>query len=361
MPGGSTSTITGFLVIADISGYSSYLATTELEHAPQVLTELLELIVDHLQPPLRLSKLEGDAVFVHAPEDVFFRGETLLELIEATYTSFRDRIRAIERNMCDCAACRRSPTLDLKFVVHHGDYRTHTVAGHEELVGKEVALVHRLLKNGVAEATGWRGYALFSEEAMQRIGARPDALYPATEEYDLGVVSTASIDLDAPYLRLVEARRVVVSPDRADVALTRTLPAPPAVVWEWLNDPARRMRWEELVVGDQVLPGGRSGVGEVSRCLQGETTLVTTVLDWRPFDYFTVQTIRPPSAEATLTTYQLERMTDQTKLRVMVDIPGRGLRLRKAARSTERTLDRSLDRLTDAITAGTRSSVGSRA
>ncbi|HYT81133.1 MAG TPA: DUF2652 domain-containing protein [Actinomycetota bacterium] len=117
------SAVNGYLMIADISGYSAYLATTELEHSPEVLGELLELIVQHLQPPLHLSKLEGDAVFVHAPEDTFFRGETLLELIENTYAAFRDRIRAIERNMCDCEACRKSPALDLKFVVHHGEYR----------------------------------------------------------------------------------------------------------------------------------------------------------------------------------------------------------------------------------------------
>ena len=54
------------------------------------------------------------------------------------------------------AACRAIPTLDLKFVVHHGAYIAQRVAGTTELVGADVALAHRLLKNGVAEATGWR-------------------------------------------------------------------------------------------------------------------------------------------------------------------------------------------------------------
>jgi len=39
------STQHGYLVLADISGYTSYLAGTELEHAHEVLTELLETIV----------------------------------------------------------------------------------------------------------------------------------------------------------------------------------------------------------------------------------------------------------------------------------------------------------------------------
>lgn len=349
MSNGVSSTIHGYLVIADISGYSAYLATTELEHSPQVLTELLELIVGHLQPPLHLSKLEGDAVFAHAPESTFFRGETLLEVTESTYVAFRDRIRAIERNMCDCAACRKSPTLDLKFVVHHGEYRMHRVAGHDEVIGKDVALAHRLLKNRVAEETGWRGYALLSEEAIERLGVKPEGMHRGAEGYDLGLVRTASLDLDARYRAFVDARRVVVSPDEADVALVRNVAAPPAVIWEWLNDPARRLRWEELMVDPKVLPGGRSGVGEVSYCLQGTTALVTTVLDWRPFDYFTVQSTRPPSADATLTSYILTPADELTELQVTVALPDKGLKRRRTRQSTERTLSRSLDRLAAAI------------
>jgi len=347
--GTSSSTTTGYLVIADISGYSAYLAGTELEHSPQVLAELLELIVDHLQPPLHLSKLEGDAVFVHASEETLFRGETLLEIVETTYAAFRDRILAIERNLCDCEACRKSPTLDLKFVVHHGDYRMHSVAGHEELVGTDVALVHRLLKNGVADATGWRGYALFSERALDRLGVRPDGLHGATEEYDLGTVSTASLDLDARYRAMVDARRVLVTPEEADVTVVRNVAAPPAVVWEWLNDPEKRQQWEELVVDSQELPGGRSGVGEVSHCLQGTTAVVTTVLDWRPFDYFTVQTTRPPATDATTTSYRLAPVNDSTELRVTLALQERGLKRRRARQTTERTLARSLDRLVGSI------------
>ncbi len=63
----ATPTQRGYLVIADISGYTSYVAATELEHAQAVLSELLELIVERVQPLLTLVKLEGDAVFSYAP------------------------------------------------------------------------------------------------------------------------------------------------------------------------------------------------------------------------------------------------------------------------------------------------------
>ena len=59
-----TKTQHGYLVLADISGFTWYVAGTELEHANEILTEVLELIVARFTPTLTLSKLEGDAVFV---------------------------------------------------------------------------------------------------------------------------------------------------------------------------------------------------------------------------------------------------------------------------------------------------------
>jgi carbon monoxide dehydrogenase subunit G len=36
-------------------------------------------------------------------------------------------------------------------------------------------------------------------------------------------------------------------------------------------------------------PGGRSGIGAVNHCAHGKGVLQATIVDWHPFDYFTVQ------------------------------------------------------------------------
>jgi len=53
------------LVIADISGYTGYLAGVELDHAQDILADLMSTVVTALRPTLRLSKLEGDAAFAY--------------------------------------------------------------------------------------------------------------------------------------------------------------------------------------------------------------------------------------------------------------------------------------------------------
>ena len=84
----------GYLVIADLSGYTSYVAKTELEHSQEILAELLEVLVTNLTTLLTLSKLEGDAVFGYVAESRVPRSESMLELVESTYVAFKDRMNA---------------------------------------------------------------------------------------------------------------------------------------------------------------------------------------------------------------------------------------------------------------------------
>jgi len=57
------------LLIADISGYTNYPAGVEIDHAQDILADLVGTIVTALRPTFRLAKLEGDAAFMYAPVD----------------------------------------------------------------------------------------------------------------------------------------------------------------------------------------------------------------------------------------------------------------------------------------------------
>src|SRR5260221_9929711 len=83
----------GHLLLADITGYTSYVATTELTHSQEILTELPETIIAQFKPLFTISKLEGDAVSAYAPEASIPRSEAILQLIKITYTTFRSRQR----------------------------------------------------------------------------------------------------------------------------------------------------------------------------------------------------------------------------------------------------------------------------
>ena len=313
----------GYLVLADISGYTSYLAGVELDHAHEILTDLLETIVGSLKSLLTISKLEGDAVFGYVSEARVGRGETLFELVESTYVAFRDRLGAVQRRTtCDCNACRAIPSLDLKFITHHGDYIVQTISGIHELVGSDVNLVHRLLKNHIAEATGWRAYALFTAPTLEHLAVPcdPRSLHFQTETYEhLGSIETSSLDLHERYQALTATRHIVITPEEAHVTKVYEIAAPPAVVWDWANDPYRRSLWVHGTtwsLGDR--PGGRTGAGARNHCAHGknEKTL-ETVLDWRPFEYFTAEQA-PDAHRSAVFTCRFEPLADGQATRFSV-------------------------------------------
>ena len=45
-------------VIADISGYTGFLAGVELEHAQDIIADVMDTMVRRLRPPFRLAKFE---------------------------------------------------------------------------------------------------------------------------------------------------------------------------------------------------------------------------------------------------------------------------------------------------------------
>jgi len=103
----------GYLVIADITGYTAYLSDSELEHAKDSLNSLLKLLIEYTKRPLLISRLEGDAVISYALDDNVSQGQTLVELVENTYVAFRKaRELMIVNTTCECRACANIPGKD---------------------------------------------------------------------------------------------------------------------------------------------------------------------------------------------------------------------------------------------------------
>lgn len=208
-------------VIADISGYTGFLASVEIEHAQDIVADFMGTVVKSLRPPFKLAKFEGDAAFLYAAGETP-DGSLIQDTIEQAYFKFcRRRRDVVQASSCTCKACAKMGDLDFKFVVHHGDMVKQKMGGREELAGRDVILVHRLLKNGVAEKLGGHAYALYSDTALRAMGIDPSAngLMAHGETIDvIGEVALWAKDLEAAWEKENERRRVEVT--KAEAYLT---------------------------------------------------------------------------------------------------------------------------------------------
>jgi hypothetical protein len=315
-------------LIADISGYTGYLADVELDHAQDILADLIGAVVTALRPNFRLAKLEGDAAFTFMTAEKV-DGSLHLDTIERCYFGFRRRRRDVRQaTSCECNACAQIPDLDLKFVVHHGAAILQKVAGRQELLGSDVIVVHRLLKNEVAERLGMGAYALITQQCIDVSDIDPAALgmRAHTETYDrIGEVPAWAHDLERRWQEEEARGRVRVSAEESILTLSVPTNVPPQVAWEFLTKPGQRMTWQPWVTEVTVTgtAGGRRGPGSANHCMHGKDAVVEEILDWRPYDYVTDRTtLETPSGPVrALHTVELEPTAVGTTIHIRFGAP----------------------------------------
>jgi len=164
----------GFLVLADISGFTAFVTATELEHGPPIIAELLEEVIRRISPPLHIEGIEGDAVFALGVHGQVLPPSSLLEVMQAGFAGFREKQRQLAADdSCTCNACSNVGRLRLKAIGHYGSFLAQTVGGRAQTAGPDVILAHRLLKNGVRPDSH---YALLTRPALTYMDVDPARL-----------------------------------------------------------------------------------------------------------------------------------------------------------------------------------------
>ncbi len=315
-----------YFLIADISGYTSFLAGVELDHAHDIISDLMNTVVRRLRPPFRLAKFEGDAAFFYAVADKV-DGSVLQDAIESAYFAYRKRLRDIKMaSACECSACSKMQDLDLKFVSHHGEFIKHRMAGREELAGRDVIVIHRLLKNAVNERFGGHAYALYSDAAVQAMNIDPLAqgLVEHQESIDIiGEVKCWVRDLEEVWAQENDRQRNEVTHDKAISVIEFDIAARRPTVWEYFTQPGLRPKWRGADGVRETSESGRRGVGTTNHCMHGAHTIIEEVVDWRPVDYLTLTTLLPmPGAPKVLMTYAFSEIAgDGTHIEIRVAKP----------------------------------------
>lgn len=312
----------GFLIIADISGYSKYLHESELDHARDSLSDLLDVLVEHTRSPLRIVELEGDAVFSYAPAEEVRSAGRLTGMVEDAYVAFRRALNLMVINTtCTCKACRLLPTLDLKFFIHYGSYARQDVRQHQKLVGNDVNLIHRLLKNSVAETTGFEAYAAYTEAAVEQLALdrTMEGFVAHSESYDdVGEVPLCVQDMHGLWEQRKDAQRVRVSEDEVLLREEYEFSVPPVELWGYVTEPTTR---NLLIQSDKQhlerRPDGSTGPGATYVCAHGSMEVLQTIVDWDPPRSYTVRSKYPPPHTVCLFTIDIEPSENGSRMLVL--------------------------------------------
>ena len=147
--------VSGLLFIPDISGFTNFVNETEVDHSRFIIQELLETLINSNKLQLQVSEIEGDAILFYR----FGQLPTMQELFAQVQTMFENFHRALKynsaRRICQCTACKKADSLTLKVITHTGEFSNYTVKDFNKLIGKDVILIHQLLKNDIPMHEYW--------------------------------------------------------------------------------------------------------------------------------------------------------------------------------------------------------------
>ncbi|MCP5063658.1 MAG: DUF2652 domain-containing protein [Ignavibacteriae bacterium] len=152
-----------FIYIPDISGFTKFITETEISHSEHIISELLGVILDSNILNLNVSEIEGDAVLFYKLDSPPSLAE-IYQQSKEMFINFHSYLKQIEKDtICQCGACKTASNLTLKFIGHLGDFKEVSIQSFTKLIGSDVILAHRLLKNNVQS----KEYLLFTDSYLK--------------------------------------------------------------------------------------------------------------------------------------------------------------------------------------------------
>ncbi|WP_445711869.1 DUF2652 domain-containing protein [Flavobacterium sp.] len=146
------------ILIPDISGFTKYVASCNIEHSQDKIALLLESLLENNSLKFKISEIEGDAILFYSYDFPFSAAE-IISQCQLMFDKFHQRIDEFKRSKCMCESCQNLYNLSLKFVLHFGQLGSVMVKDYCKLFGKDLIIAHRLLKNKISS----NEYILFTE------------------------------------------------------------------------------------------------------------------------------------------------------------------------------------------------------
>lgn len=145
----------GLILISDISGFTSFVQSTDILQGKRIISELLLNIIEDDLINLNVSEIEGDAIF-------FYKSEPIPS-INNIVRQYEHWLKRFNQNLKKYNAQFERPLdLSLKVIAHYGEIVEYNIHGHHKLYGEVVIESHRLLKNSINS----HSYILITDELM---------------------------------------------------------------------------------------------------------------------------------------------------------------------------------------------------
>lgn len=138
----------GLLFIPDISGFTRFMHESKFKYNGNLIADLLEIIIEANILNMEVCEIQGDAILfykVGLPPSI----EEIVSQGKQIFLDFQNYLRILERDGSELGAQLLESKLTLKAIVHYGRLNITRIREHTKLMGTDVIVAHRLLKNTI--------------------------------------------------------------------------------------------------------------------------------------------------------------------------------------------------------------------
>ncbi|MBC3540145.1 DUF2652 domain-containing protein [Rufibacter sediminis] len=136
------------LFIPDISGFTRFMHENGVQYSRNLIADLLEIIIEANILNMEVCEIQGDAILFYklgeAPSI-----DQIVSQCKQIFLDFQNYLRIMERDDRLSTPKLSENKLTLKIVVHYGRISVTQIRDHIKLMGTDVILAHRLLKNSI--------------------------------------------------------------------------------------------------------------------------------------------------------------------------------------------------------------------
>ncbi|GGK87395.1 DUF2652 domain-containing protein [Rufibacter glacialis] len=208
-PQGADDSQPALLFIPDISGFTRFMHENGVQYSRNLIADLLEIIIEANILNMEVCEIQGDAILFYKLGDPPAI-EQLVSQCKQIFLDFQNYLRIMDRDDHLSGPKLSDNKLTLKIVVHYGRISVTQIRDHIKLMGTDVILAHRLLKNSIEGSE----YVLLTEGYLNT--QKPEAIERNFEWSQLkdGMNSYEHVgDIRYKYAFLTPLRLLVTDPE----------------------------------------------------------------------------------------------------------------------------------------------------
>ncbi len=234
------------LFMPDISGFTNFVKSVEIEHSKHIISELLETLLAVNPLKMSLAEIEGDALFYYF-EDTEVSKSDLIDHVRQIYLAFHHKVKVFEsQRICQCGACHSTVNLKLKFVAHYGPSNFIEIQNTKKPYGPDAIAVHRLLKNQIDSDE----YILITEKLEESLVSKLSELEwkQASEQYDVENINYSFAEISSWQSQVKETDSLVEEiPNGKLVDLSIDIDQSTNIIYEYLSNFELKKKWIDEV------------------------------------------------------------------------------------------------------------------